>query len=391
MNNYKTKKVMKKLASLLTCICLILSTTACSQSKNYSSGNWGSKKVIASNKYVTKDIKVDNFKKISVAGSPDVTFTQKSGRPEVEVYTSDNIVDLLDIKVKDNTLYIGFKKDVNVSYKKLEVRVSAETLNGISVAGSGDVFLKNGLQTNDNLSINVAGSGDIKGSGIKCNDMKVSVAGSGDINADNITCNNLEKYLDKPKYRPDKQKEMAPKIGIVNGLAWTSVGGTTLEVQAIRMEGKGKLTLTGKLGEVMKESASVAYSYVRSEREKFGLEDKFYEKYDIHLHFPEGAVPKDGPSAGIAITTALISAISHREIRQDIAMTGEITITGEVLPIGGVKEKVIGAHRVGIREVILPFDNGVDVDELPKEVKKDVKIHLVKTYCDVEKIVFKKD
>lgn len=106
MNNYKTKKVMKKLASLLTCICLILSTTACSQSKNYSSGNWGSKKVIASNKYVTKDIKVDNFKKISVAGSPDVTFTQKSGRPEVEVYTSDNIVDLLDIKVKDNTLYI---------------------------------------------------------------------------------------------------------------------------------------------------------------------------------------------------------------------------------------------------------------------------------------------
>ena len=192
MNNYKTKKVMKKLASLLTCICLILSTTACSQSKNYSSGNWGSKKVIASNKYVTKDIKVDNFKKISVAGSPDVTFTQKSGRPEVEVYTSDNIVDLLDIKVKDNTLYIGFKKDVNVSYKKLEVRVSAETLNGISVAGSGDVFLKNGLQTNDNLSINVAGSGDIKGSGIKCNDMKVSVAGSGDINADNITCNNLK-------------------------------------------------------------------------------------------------------------------------------------------------------------------------------------------------------
>ena len=129
MNNYKTKKVMRKLASLITCICLIFSTTACSQSKNYSSGNWGSKKVIASNKYVTKDIKVDNFKKIRVAGSPDVTFTQKSGRPEVEVYTSDNIVDLLDIKVKDNTLYIGFKKDVNVSYKKLEVRVSAETLN----------------------------------------------------------------------------------------------------------------------------------------------------------------------------------------------------------------------------------------------------------------------
>ena len=191
MNNHKTKEVMKKLATLITCICLIMSTTACSQSKNYSSGNWGSKKVVASNNYVTKDIKVDNFKKLSVAGSPDVIFTQKSGRPEVEVYTSDNIVDLLDIKVKDNTLYIGFKKDVNVSYKKLEVRVSAETLNGISVAGSGDIFLKNGLQINDDLTINVAGSGDIKGSTIKCNDMKVSVAGSGDIKSDNITCNNL--------------------------------------------------------------------------------------------------------------------------------------------------------------------------------------------------------
>ena len=182
----------KENPQVFTLIRLILSTTACSQSKNYSSGNWGSKKVIASNKYVTKDIKVDNFKKISVAGSPDVTFTQKSGRPEVEVYTSDNIVDLLDIKVKDNTLYIGFKKDVNVSYKKLEVRVSAETLNGISVAGSGDVFLKNGLQTNDNLSINVAGSGDIKGSGIKCNDMKVSVAGSGDMVLRNVTATGTE-------------------------------------------------------------------------------------------------------------------------------------------------------------------------------------------------------
>ncbi len=207
----------------------------------------------------------------------------------------------------------------------------------------------------------------------------------------NVTCNNLEKYLDKAKFRPDKQKEKAPRVGIVNGLAWTSVGGTTLEVQAIRMEGKGKLTLTGKLGEVMKESASVAYSFVRSQREAFNLENNFNEKYDIHLHFPEGAVPKDGPSAGIAITTALISAISHREIRQDFAMTGEITITGEVLPIGGVKEKVIGAHRVGITNVILPYDNGSDVEELPKEVKKDITIHLVKTYDEVEKIVFKKD
>jgi ATP-dependent Lon protease len=204
-----------------------------------------------------------------------------------------------------------------------------------------------------------------------------------------ITLNNIEKYLDKPRYRPDKQKDKEAKTGIVNGLAWTSVGGTTLEVQAIRMEGKGKLTLTGKLGEVMKESAQVAYSFVRAEREEFKLEDKFNEKYDIHLHFPEGAVPKDGPSAGITITTALISALGQRPVRQDIAMTGEITITGEVLPVGGIKEKVIGAHRVGIREVILPLDNSSDVDELPKEVIKDMTIHFAKKYAEVEDIVFK--
>lgn len=204
-----------------------------------------------------------------------------------------------------------------------------------------------------------------------------------------ITLNNIEKYMDKPRYRPDKQRDKEAKTGIVNGLAWTSVGGTTLEVQAIRMEGKGKLTLTGKLGEVMKESAQVAYSFVRAEREEFKLEDKFNEKYDIHLHFPEGAVPKDGPSAGIAITTALISALGQRPVRQDIAMTGEITITGEVLPVGGIKEKVIGAHRVGIREVILPFDNSSDVDELPKEVIKDMTIHFAKKYAEVENIVFK--
>ena len=257
MNNYKTKKVMKKLASLLTCICLILSTTACSQSKNYSSGNWGSKKVIASNKYVTKDIKVDNFKKISVAGSPDVKFTQKSGRPEVEVYTSDNIVDLLDIKVKDNTLYIGFKKDVNVSYKKLEVRVSAETLNGISVAGSGDIFLKNGLQTNDNLSINVAGSGDIKGSGIKCNDMKVSVAGSGDINADNITCNNLKVSVAGSGDMVLRNVTATGTEASVAGSGSATITGTT-QTATYSVAGSGDLLTEGY--EAQRVTASVAGS-----------------------------------------------------------------------------------------------------------------------------------
>ncbi len=169
---------MKALTTFIAIALLAFSTTACSQQHTYRSGGFGSKTVKASKNYVTKDIKVDNFTKLSVAGSPDVTYTQKSGKPTVEVYTSDNIVDLLDIRVKDNTLYIGFKKNVSVSYNKLEVRVSAEKLNGIAVAGSGDVELKNGLKTDD-LKISVAGSGDMKLNNVTANFTRASVAGSG--------------------------------------------------------------------------------------------------------------------------------------------------------------------------------------------------------------------
>lgn len=182
---------MKKLALFIACVSVVISVNACSQVQSHNTGGMFGKKVIASKNYVTKEIKVDNFKKLNVAGSPDVIFTQKPGAPKVEIYTSDNIVDLLDIKVKDNTLLVGFKKNTNVSYDKLEIRVSAEMLNGISVAGSGDIFLKNGLKGNEDLTIHIAGSGDIKGSNIQCNNLKVSIAGSGDIKADNITCNDL--------------------------------------------------------------------------------------------------------------------------------------------------------------------------------------------------------
>ncbi|MCI6152786.1 MAG: endopeptidase La [Fusobacterium perfoetens] len=207
-----------------------------------------------------------------------------------------------------------------------------------------------------------------------------------------INVNNLEKYLGKPKFRPEKLKEREYKVGIVNGLAWTSVGGVTLEVQGVLIPGKGQLSLTGTLGNVMKESGEVAFTYVKSNFKKYNIDEKdFLENKNIHLHFPEGATPKDGPSAGITITTAILSVLTGREIRQDIAMTGEITITGEVLAIGGVKEKVIGAYRAGIREVILPEDNRVDADEIPAEVKKDITIHYAKTYDDVEKLVFKQD
>lgn len=182
---------MKNLTTLIAIALLAFSATACSQQHTYRSGVFGSKTVKASKNYVTKEMKVDHFTKLSVGGSPDVTYTQKPGKPTVEVYTSDNIVDLLDIQVRNNTLCIGFKKNVSVSYDKLEIRVSAEKLNGIAVAGSGDVELRNGLKT-DNLKISVAGSGDISGNDISCTDLDISIAGSGDINSSDITCNNLQ-------------------------------------------------------------------------------------------------------------------------------------------------------------------------------------------------------
>lgn len=204
-----------------------------------------------------------------------------------------------------------------------------------------------------------------------------------------ITLNNLENYLGPEKYKPEKMAEKEPKVGRVNGLAWTAVGGTTLEVQAVKMEGEGALLLTGKLGDVMQESAKVAYSFVRSIKKQLKIKENFEKKVDIHLHFPEGAVPKDGPSAGITITTAIISVITNKKVRQDIAMTGEITITGDVLPVGGIKEKVIAAHRIGIREVILPFENEVDTKQLPNEILSDMKFKFVKHYDEILKIAFK--
>ena len=198
---------------------------------------------------------------------------------------------------------------------------------------------------------------------------------------------NLEDFAGPEKYS-SKDKNSKPEIGLVNGLAYTVVGGDTLEIETSVSKGNGKIILTGKLGDVMKESAQMAISYLRSNAEKLNIEDINFSEIDIHLHVPEGAVPKDGPSAGITITTAIISVLTNKEVRQDIAMTGEITITGEVLAVGGIKEKVIGAHRVGIRDVVLPFDNKVDTEELPKEIADQMKFYFAKTYDDVKKVVF---
>ena len=212
-----------------------------------------------------------------------------------------------------------------------------------------------------------------------------------DIKKFNLKPTDLEKYLGKAKFRPEKSRKATGKIGVVNGLAWTAVGGVTLDVQGVDTPGKGEVTLTGTLGNVMKESASVAMTYVKANLKKYPPKDKdFFKDRTIHLHFPEGATPKDGPSAGITITTAIVSVLTNKKVRQDIAMTGEITITGDVLAIGGVREKVIGAHRAGIKEVILPEDNRVDTDEIPDELKSTMKIHFAKTYDDVSKLVFVK-
>lgn len=184
---------MKSITTFIAIAFLAFSTTACSQQHTYSSGNlFGGKTIKASKTLVTKSIKVENFEKISLAGGQDVIYKQKQGAPSLEIYTSDNIVDLLDIYVKDNTLVLGFKKGVNVSYDKLEIRVTSPNLKGAAVAGSGDFTFANGLKSQDDLSLSVAGSGDIKGGNLSCNNMKVSIAGSGDINTESIVCNSLK-------------------------------------------------------------------------------------------------------------------------------------------------------------------------------------------------------
>jgi len=196
--------------------------------------------------------------------------------------------------------------------------------------------------------------------------------------------------LGPQRYR-DQQMEKQNEVGATTGLAWTEVGGSILTTEAAIMEGRGKLTTTGKLGDVMQESAQAAMSYLRSRSHGMGLPRDFYRHLDIHLHVPEGAIPKDGPSAGITIATSIISALTAIPVRADIAMTGEITVRGRVLPIGGLKEKLMAAHRYGIREAILPADNEKDLPDIPDVVKNDMKLHFVKSMDEVLKIALERE
>ena len=200
-----------------------------------------------------------------------------------------------------------------------------------------------------------------------------------------ITADKVTQHLGVPRYR-NTMAEETNEIGIATGLAWTEVGGEILVTEATLMPGKGHLTLTGKLGDVMQESAQAAMSFVRTKAEEYGLPKEFNRKSDIHVHVPEGAIPKDGPSAGITLATALVSALTRVPVRKDVAMTGEITLRGKVLPIGGVKEKVLAAHRAGVKTIIMPKDNEKDLADIPKNVLDTLNVYLVQTMDEVLKI-----
>jgi len=200
-----------------------------------------------------------------------------------------------------------------------------------------------------------------------------------------ITKAQVGTYLGAPRFYSDIA-ERATKPGVVTGLAWTAAGGDILFIESNRMIGKGHLTLTGQLGDVMKESATAALTYVRSNAELFGVDPKFNETTDIHFHVPAGAIPKDGPSAGVGMVTSLVSLLTNTPVKEKVAMTGEITLRGNVLPIGGVKEKVTAAHRAGIKEIILPDHNRKDLEDVPENVAKDLIFHFAKEIKDVIKI-----
>jgi ATP-dependent Lon protease len=203
--------------------------------------------------------------------------------------------------------------------------------------------------------------------------------------SEELTSDKITEYLGVPRFRP-MLAEQQNEIGIATGLAWTEAGGEILVTEASLMPGRGQLMLTGKLGSVMQESAQAAMSYVRAKAEEFGIQKDFNRRTDVHVHVPEGAIPKDGPSAGITLATALISALARIPTRKDVAMTGEITLRGKVLAIGGVKEKVLAAHRAGLKNIILPKDNEKDLADIPKNVLDALDIYMVEGMDEVLKI-----
>jgi ATP-dependent Lon protease len=218
-----------------------------------------------------------------------------------------------------------------------------------------------------------------------CRKVAREVAEKGKDHVVKVNSQAIPKYLGVPKFRFGRTEEK-DEVGLTTGLAWTEFGGELLQTEVVVLPGRGKLLITGKLGEVMQESAQAALSYVRSKAQNLGLPEDFYRKIDLHIHVPEGAIPKDGPSAGITIATCIVSALLKIPVKRDVAMTGEITLRGRVLPIGGLKEKIIAAHRHQMKQVIIPRDNEKDIKEIPSRILKAVELVLVEHADDVLKL-----
>ena len=204
-----------------------------------------------------------------------------------------------------------------------------------------------------------------------------------------VSDKNLSKFLGVKKFKFG-ELESENKIGVVTGLAWTEYGGEILKIETVTMPGKGRMQITGKLGDVMQESVKAAKSFIRSKSLEYGIIPPVFEKQDFHIHVPEGATPKDGPSAGIGMVTSIVSAITNNPVKRDVAMTGEVTLTGQVLPIGGLKEKLLAAHRAGIKKVLIPMENKKDLVEVPKTILNSMEIITVKNVDEVLKVALTK-
>jgi ATP-dependent Lon protease len=273
--------------------------------------------------------------------------------------------------------------------EKIEIAkkfLSPKAVEGTGLTKDNITFTDEAIQTVINRYTREAGVRNLERelSSI-CRKVARKVVVEGTTFSEEITPDKVTQYLGVPRFR-NTMAEETNEIGIATGLAWTEVGGEILVTEATLMSGKGHLTLTGKLGDVMQESAQAAMSYVRSNAEEFGIEKDFNKRTDVHVHVPEGAIPKDGPSAGITLATALVSALTRVAVRKDVAMTGEITLRGKVLPIGGVKEKVLAAHRAGLKNIVLPKDNEKDLADIPKNVLDTLNVFMVQTMDEVLKI-----
>jgi ATP-dependent Lon protease len=216
-----------------------------------------------------------------------------------------------------------------------------------------------------------------------------SKVAEGEASAPNINLNNLSKYIGPIKIQTETRARVSTP-GVAVGLAWTPNGGDILFIEATAMKGGKNLTLTGQLGDVMKESATAALSFIRANAVSMGIAEDYFANHDLHIHVPAGAIPKDGPSAGVTMLTALTSLLTNKPIRKDLAMTGEITLRGQVLPVGGIKEKILAAHRAGIKTIIMPKWNEKDLEEIPKKIQKDIQFHFVEKMMDVTKLALEK-